>query len=40
MRYENGKAYVLRLMHWWWLMSDLARSGDMNGAVYLYDIDY
>ena len=48
MRYENGKAYDLKIAYigggsrgWaWGLMSDLASAEDISGSVYLYDIDY
>lgn len=48
MRYENGKAYDVKIAYvgggsrgWaWGLMSDLSQNDDMNGTVYLYDIDY
>ncbi|MBQ2809930.1 MAG: alpha-glucosidase/alpha-galactosidase [Clostridia bacterium] len=48
MRIENGKAYDVKIAYvgggsrgWaWGLMSDLALNEDMNGSVYLYDIDF
>ena len=48
MYYENNKAKDLKIAYigggsrgWaWGLMSDLASNDDMNGDVYLYDIDY
>ena len=48
MKIENGKAQGVKIAYigggsrgWaWGLMSDLASSDDMNGDVYLYDIDF
>lgn len=48
MKYVNGKAEEVKIAYigggsrgWAWkLMSDLAVTDDMSGAVYLYDIDY
>lgn len=48
MRFENKKVYGLKIAYigggsrgWaWGLMSDLAAADDINGDVYLYDIDY
>ncbi len=48
MKYENNCVYELKIAYigggsrgWaWGLMSDLAGSGDLNGDVYLYDIDF
>ena len=48
MVYENGKVSGVKIAYvgggsrgWaWGLMSDLASNEDMNGDVYLYDIDY
>ncbi len=48
MKIENKKATGIKIAYigggsrgWaWGLMSDLALSGDMEGEVYLYDIDY
>ena len=48
MKIENGIAYGVKIAYigggsrgWaWGLMSDLSQNADMNGEVYLYDIDY
>ncbi len=48
MKYESNKVNDIKIAYigggsrgWaWGLMSDLASAGDINGNVYLYDIDY